>query len=369
MSLTGSIIISRVAASMTNTNTIKTAFNSLALGGAFLVFATFLAVTPFAAHAQDEGYFSDDGCCDYGGGYDTSTYTPYDTSTYTPIDTSTYTPIDSYSYSPDAYSYSGSGTSLGLGLGVGFGGSSYYPSYGYGSSYYPSYTTPSYSAPSYTNINTNTNTNINNNTCTGNSCNTMISTYNPVVTTTQPTNIYTQPTYYAPTYTAPVYYPTQNYNYPSCTLNVYPNTISYGQAATLSWSASYVSSGSVSYVGSVRASGSTSVTPSRSMTYVGTFIGLNGQQTTCAATVSVVGYPVSYTGPSVTLTSVPYTGVDLGTKGEIVYWSFLALMLVFATYLVAVKRVQNGIAGRLSLFLFGDEEAVDSFIHSQIHRS
>lgn len=84
--------------------------------------------------------------------------------------------------------------------------------------------------------------------------------------------------------------------------------------------------------------------------------------------------PVVYNTPiqpipqTITLSQVPYTGFDLGTVGEIAYWSFLALVALFGTYMLAFKRVQNPIAKKLSTFLFGEEETIDSFIRSQINR-
>jgi hypothetical protein len=162
---------------------------------------------------------------------------------------------------------------------------------------------------------------------------------------------------------------------------VYPSTLSYGQSATLSWTTSYVSSGSITYVGNVSTQGSTTVTPTQSMTYTGNFTGQNGLPVNCSATVSVAGYPVAYNytspNPTVTLSAVPYTGLDLGTFGTVAYWSFLALWFVLAAYLVAVKRIQNGIARRVTVFLFGTShtrsvpetgQETDSFIESQLTR-
>ncbi len=48
--------------------------------------------------------------------------------------------------------------------------------------------------------------------------------------------------------------------------------------------------------------------------------------------------------PYVTLAAVPYTGLELGTTGTILYWGFLVLWCLLAAYLIAVKKVQNNIA-------------------------
>ena len=101
--------------------------------------------------------------------------------------------------------------------------------------------------------------------------------------------------------------------------------------------------------------------------------------------------PVSYnTTPYVTLSSLPYTGLDLGPMGEVLYWTFLVLWCLAAAYLIAVKRVQNKVVSFLNGFLFGSrasvataapapramaaasaplvEEGIDPFIASQIKR-
>ncbi len=101
--------------------------------------------------------------------------------------------------------------------------------------------------------------------------------------------------------------------------------------------------------------------------------------------------PVTYNQtPYVTLSSLPYTGLDLGPVGEVIYWTFLVLWCLAAAYLIAVKRVQNKVVSALNSFLFGSkavvatsapapramaaasaplvEEGIDPFIASQIKR-
>jgi hypothetical protein len=64
--------------------------------------------------------------------------------------------------------------------------------------------------------------------------------------------------------------------------------------------------------------------------------------------------PIAYNNtPYVSLSAVPYTGLDLGFWGTIAYWSFLVLWCLAAAYLIVVKRVQNRIFRSMKNFLFG----------------
>jgi hypothetical protein len=105
-------------------------------------------------------------------------------------------------------------------------------------------------------------------------------------------------------------------------------------------------------------------------------------------------YPMPPVQPYVSLTAVPYTGLELGPLGTALYWSFLVLWCLAAAYLIVVKKVQNKIVSGLSHFLFGTpavaagtpthtvrttahtaakiaipEDTIDPFIASQIHRN
>lgn len=214
------------------------------------------------------------------------------------------------------------------------------------------------SVSTVTNTNTNTNTNINTN------------TYIPPIYNYIRDYVYPQP-----------HYPT--YQYPTCTLSVYPTTISYGQSARLYWSSNYTVSGWIASVGSVATAGSSYVYPSQATTYSATFTGQNGQQVTCSAFVQVVGntgyyqppvqppyyppayqptYPTYTNDPYVTLSAVPYTGLELGSYGKVLYWSFLILWCVFAAYLLAVRRVYNDMARWFRRSLFGG--AVPAQVHT-----
>jgi hypothetical protein len=141
---------------------------------------------------------------------------------------------------------------------------------------------------------------------------------------------------------------------------VYPSTIQYGQSATISWGSQYANSGWINNnVGSVNTSGSRTVYPTYTTTYTGTFYGQNGQHVTCSATVSVYNYnyvPPVPNIPYITLSAVPYTGLELGPVGTAIYWSFLILWCLVAAYLIAVKKVHYAIARRLKSFLFGTSE-------------
>ncbi len=104
--------------------------------------------------------------------------------------------------------------------------------------------------------------------------------------------------------------------------------------------------------------------------------------------------PVAYNQtPYITLSQAPYTGLDLGPMGEVLYWTFLVLWCLAAAYLIVVKRVQNKLVSFLNGFLFGStatktvahathapkahaaasaplvEEGIDPFIASQIKRA
>jgi len=58
-----------------------------------------------------------------------------------------------------------------------------------------------------------------------------------------------------------------------------------------------------------------------------------------------VAYNYNRPAPYVTLSAVPYTGLDLGPWGTAMYWGFLVLWCLIAAYLIAVKKIQNKIAG------------------------
>ena len=174
-------------------------------------------------------------------------------------------------------------------------------------------------------------TNTNNNSCTGNSCNTNITNPAPVINNNNVVANYAQP--------VATSYPTQQYCQNGYS-GTYPNCY-YNQP-------------------------------------------------------QVYQQPVAYRStPYVSLSQVPYTGLDLGFWGSIAYWGAFVLFALFAAYLIAIKRVQNTIALYLKAVLFGTDETeeevaapvatpvahatapavvnngdmIDSFIMSQINRA
>lgn len=229
------------------------------------------------------------------------------------------------------------------------------PYYDYAPSYYDSFSYPSYSAPysfftpsyysafpsqSQSQSQSLSNTNVNTNTCTNNSCNTNL---NAPTTINAPTTVTVASTP-APSYPVyPVYptYPTYPTVYDIC-----PNI-----------------------------AGTQSTLPA------GYYI----QNGYCYVTYS---YPTAQ--PYVTLSQVPYTGLELGPVGTALYWTFIVLWALFAAYLIVVKRVQNKIAnyffGRSRVAHAGNtashthtkhaapeaapahEDSIDPFIQSQIYR-
>ncbi len=60
--------------------------------------------------------------------------------------------------------------------------------------------------------------------------------------------------------------------------------------------------------------------------------------------------------PYITLSQVPYTGLELGPIGQVIYWSFLVLFSLFGAYLIVVKRAHTAVARGLKSALFGSDE-------------
>ncbi len=145
-----------------------------------------------------------------------------------------------------------------------------------------------------------------------------------------------------------------------CKLSVSDKTIRYGDKVTLSWDSEGADYGKINNgIGEVDEEGSEKVYPKKTTTYAGTFYN-DDDKVTCKVTVKVedkyIPPPVYPQTPYITLSSVPYTGLDLGPVGTAVYWSFLMLWCVLAAYLVAVKRIHVSIYR----FLFGESEVAAS---------
>jgi len=62
--------------------------------------------------------------------------------------------------------------------------------------------------------------------------------------------------------------------------------------------------------------------------------------------------------PYVSLSAVPYTGLELGFWGTVVYWSVLVLWCLFAAYMLVVKRAHTKVATWFKAFLFGSTTVV-----------
>jgi hypothetical protein len=72
----------------------------------------------------------------------------------------------------------------------------------------------------------------------------------------------------------------------------------------------------------------------------------------------VVYQTQQYYPAQVTLSQVPYTGLDLGFWGTLAYWGFIWLWVFAAAYLVVVKGVLNRFKNWLMPILYGDEWAL-----------
>jgi len=141
-----------------------------------------------------------------------------------------------------------------------------------------------------------------------------------------------------------------HYGGPTCSMSLDDYTLREGDDTTLRWSTTNVNSAYINNgVGNVGSSGTANVSPNAgTYTYRGTFYGNNGEQITCLTTLRVEPRHYNYSGPSVSLTqlpsalplaslslaSLPYTGLDLGPLGTAVYWLVLLLWSVGLAYLI-----------------------------------
>ncbi len=119
----------------------------------------------------------------------------------------------------------------------------------------------------------------------------------------------------------------------ACSISATPNVIANGAAANLTWNSTgavraWLSDG----LGNVNPSGVLAVRPEASRSYVLTIADFAGRQTTCATNVNVSG------APYVSLSQIPYTGIDFGPFGNAMYWFTLVSLSVVAGYLVVAKR-------------------------------
>ncbi len=145
-----------------------------------------------------------------------------------------------------------------------------------------------------------------------------------------------------------------NYAAPTCTLTAYQNYINQGGNTTLSWSSNNASYGYIAGIGTVQTNGTAVVAPSQTTGYTATFYGPAGQ-TNCYATVVVSGTTQAPVG-SISLSQVPYTGLDLGPIGTIIYWLTLLIICALVAYALVVKRIQDSFLMNVRIVLFGHPE-------------
>lgn len=221
------------------------------------------------------------------------------------------------------------------------------PSYGYGGSYgggsygcsscggfrsisYPSapvtFRAPSYVppapviAPPSSIINTNTNTNVNNITNNNNSSAIAIATS-------------------APAPQAPVPYVQPPLPAPSCIITITNgNNTNYGpstQVATLTWSSMNATSAYISpNVGNVSPFGSMQVYPTSGQVYTMTVYGQGGTAYCTAQPFYAPVVSIQNPTPYVSLSQIPYTGLELSTLGNVMYWLSLVTFAGAAAYLL-----------------------------------
>ena len=151
---------------------------------------------------------------------------------------------------------------------------------------------------------------------------------------------------------------------PACVLTASPTAINSGDAVTLSYSGTNISTVFIDNgVGTTTsASGNVTVNPTANTTYTGTFTATNGQVLTCTAgvTMNTSGgggggggggssggggggnhsshitldvLPGQVLG-EVSLSQIPYTGLDLGPVGTAIYWLMLTIWSLAAAYLL-----------------------------------
>ncbi len=172
-------------------------------------------------------------------------------------------------------------------------------------------------------------------------------------------------------------------NNPTCSLTVSPSSYreDSGDSATLSWNGSNVTAVDIDNGIATNASipGSVRVNPSGEGTYTyrGTFRAANGTTVNCSATlevtrrssggssrsssgsrpnpsvlVSSVAHAGQVAGEYVYLSQMPYTGLDLGPAGSLVYWVLLIGWSALLAYIVLFNGVP---ALRRSLIDFGGQ--------------
>lgn len=205
--------------------------------------------------------------------------------------------------------------------------------------------------------------NLTTNTCVGNSCNTNVNNVdNSINGSFNSTQLAQATPQYLVQYTYPPVVPPAPI-YPQqglyCVITASPSNIQNGQAAILSWTSyggatsAWLSDG----IGALPPNGTLAVRPNISTTYTLTVSGYGGTRT-CTTYVNVSGVPY------VSLSQIPYTGFDLGTFGNAIYWLGLLAFAAASAYLVlyykggaAVFVSSLGIIGNRSIARVHAEKA------------
>ncbi|RJQ35488.1 hypothetical protein C4556_00095 [Candidatus Parcubacteria bacterium] len=126
-------------------------------------------------------------------------------------------------------------------------------------------------------------------------------------------------------------------NPPSCWITLTPQygygSYNYNQQATLTWGSNNATSAYISpLIGSVPTSGSRTVYTDGYVMYTMTVYNAQGQSATCQTQTQVIPPPPVYP-PQITLTQIPYTGLDLGTVGTMAYYFSILAFALAASYL------------------------------------
>ncbi|MCC7500473.1 hypothetical protein IT396_01570 [Candidatus Nomurabacteria bacterium] len=313
----------------------------------------FMALALPTAFVQAD--FGDDiGVWDMGGGYDyyPDTYTDYYPDTYTDYYPDTYTDYyqDSYSDYYTAPSYSS---------GYSSGGSYSYPSYSSGYSYGSSYSTPSYSVPSYSYSNTNVETCNATNSCNDNSVEDNDTyedndTHTETCSATNSCNDNSNHSYdYTSNYTS-TWTDNSVHDYSSTWID---NSVFHSDDHSVVNIQNPAPQPYIVYKDRERDRDRDRDDDRHYDRDYDVCYNLPGFQDYVPNGYYVSGGNCFYQqyntpAPYVSLSAVPYTGLEMGPTAAALYWGFLVLWCAVAAYLIAVKKVQNKLVNGLNTFLF-----------------
>jgi hypothetical protein len=143
-----------------------------------------------------------------------------------------------------------------------------------------------------------------------------------------------------------------------CSLDSSKSSIRPGESVEIEWESENADEGYINNgVGSIDEDdldeGSETVHIYRTTTFTGTFTNDDeDDDTRCSVTVYVDEYPTTLP-PYITLSAVPYTGLDMSPEMAALYWAFVVVWCLVAAYLIAVKKAHYAVARSLKSFLFG----------------